>query len=352
MLNEYREFLDYTSNLELKIKSEKPNFISGEIYGRLLKDSITLRYGIERAFTIISRRYLFHDIDNIDILSPLNKKNRKERLELAMEAMKTWSSTESIRDIRYNNLVGKYGCGRFYDYMIDIKSAFHNILERINQGEIERTSAKIKDYHTTLKNTEKAIQFWQDTYLPKVLSRTFYSNESELKSKFSNRIITFDTILAEAINQGPLKNRSVALSSEFFPYITKYFDEKYKAYMLDFAMTTALYVLDSLNNDNDYQIINTSYMANWLHKKNFDRSFKLFSLKLSDNDLFAEDIVYNVTKKIYIAEEITKFFHIIDEVNPPIGDYFIITDDIPLKDLKSKFKSLYNQFYPQKKANS
>lgn len=350
MLNEYQEFLDYTSSLELKVKSEKPNFISGEIYGRLLKDSITLRRGIERALTIISRRYLFHDLDDVNKLTPLNKENRKVRLDLAMGALKTWCSTESIKDTRYNSLVGKYGCGRFYDYMIDVKNAFHNILERINQGEIERTSAKIKDYQITLENTDKAIDFWKVTYLPKVLSKTFYSNESNLKSKYSNRIITFDTILAQAINQGPLKKRSVALSYDFFPFIVEYFNEKYKAYMFDFALTTALYVLDSSNSDNDYQIINTTYMANWLHKKNFDRSFKLFNQKLSDTDLFAEEIVFNVTKKIYIAEEITKFFIIIDEVNPPKEGYFIITDDIPLKVLNGEFKSLYNQSL-QKKAN-
>lgn len=351
MLNEYREYDDYTSKLGLKVNSDKPNFTDAEIYGRLLKVTLTLYHGIERALVIIARRYLFHDLNDIHTKIPLTKENNDQRIDLAMRAMNLWCSYETLDDQSFKDLIGKYGHGRFYDYMLDAKNAFQNILNRIEKGEIERGKAKIKDYISTKNKLETSLSDWEMKYVPQVLSKTFYSNNSELKAKYSNRIITFDTIIADAIYQGPLQNHSVAISHDFFPYISSCFDEKFKAYMFDFAITTALYVVDKTKNDNEYQIINTSYMANWLHKKNFDRSFKKFNLKLSDRDLFAEDIIFNVTKKVYIDEEITQFFRIIDETNPIKENEFMITDDIELKDLKKAFKVLYEQSKVQKNTN-
>jgi hypothetical protein len=342
MLDEIKEYYDYTTGLTVKEYLNPKGFDVGGIYGRLLKNTVTLRHGIERALLIISRRFLFHELNDINQTIHITKDNQNERLKIAMNALKIWCSTEKIDQTDFKDLVGVQGHGRYFDYMLDIEYVFEKFLKDIETNDTNLVSRKVNDAISILEKTKIAIDYWKIDYLPKVLSRSFYSNESNLKLKFSNRIITFDIILAEAMNMGPLKSRFVMVSLDLIPKLKRYLNPKYQNYIFDFVLTAALYVVSSLDNDNEYQLINTANVSNWLDKKNYDRSFDAFSKKLSSTNLFDEEIVFNVAKKIYLDSEIADYFRVVKTITED-EKYFIISDKTSYKELSEKFKEVYNK---------
>ncbi|MBU1142071.1 MAG: hypothetical protein KKH92_00335 [Firmicutes bacterium] len=342
MLNEFKEYYDYTRDLTLSVNSAKPRFKSGEIYGRLLLESITKRSGIDRALTIIARRFLFHELNDIEKLTELDDAVLKKRVSDTEKYLLDWCSDQLIAVETPNELIGKYGNGRFYDYMKDAHTAFSNLIKRIESNEIKSTEAHLKDYKSTVSRIEKSILNWSDGYLPGLTKNRFFSMTG-MKNKYDNKIVTLDIIIANAINEGPLKHRSVLIPFSTFKRLNEIFESPYRSYMTDFLVTTALYVVNKSENDNDYQMINDAYMSNWLRKKNFHRSFRIFHDVLSQKEHFSQEIVFNVTKKIHISDELTEGI-LLSNSNTTNEDYLLISDNIPLKDLKKQISTIYTLY--------
>lgn len=342
MLNEFKEYEDYTSLLVLSVNSEKPRFKSGEIYGRLLLESITKRSGIDRALTIIARRFLYHDRNDISKTIKSSDINLEKTVPYVRECLLAWCSNKSLSSETPKELVGKFGNGRFYDYMKDAHLAFTNLIKRIELGELTATERQFSDYTSSAFRIESAINKWDSDYFPGLIKNEFYSIKG-MKNKFDNKILTLDIIIANALNEGPLRNRSVVVPKTSFKLFYEVFEKPYRAFITDFLFTLSLYLVQKKENENDYQIINDANMSNWLRKKNYSRSFEAFHDKLSQKELFAQEIVFNVTKKIFISEFLTESLIINDNFKLN-DDGIVITDDVSQKELKRIISSAYN-FY-------
>jgi hypothetical protein len=342
MLNEFKEYEDYTSLLVLSVNSEKPRFKSGEIYGRLLLESITKRFGIDRALTIIARRFIYHDKNDISKVIKSGGNTLEDTIHYVRDCLLAWCSNKSLSNETPKELVGKFGNGRFYDYMKDSHLAFTNLIKRIELGELKATKRQLSDYTSSAFKIESSINKWDSDYFPGLIKNEFYSIKG-MKNKFDNKILTLDIIIANALNEGPLRNRSVVIPKTTFKLFYEVFEKPYKAFITDFLYTLSLYLVQKKESETDYQIINDANISNWLRKKSYSRSFKAFHDKLSQKELFAQEIVFNVTKKIFISDLLTESLYVCDSVNLNSED-IIITDDIPQKELKKIISDAYN-FY-------
>ena len=125
MLNEWTEFLQYTSPVTYTATGKRDN----SYLGRFTYTTLTNFEGMARILTILARGYLFHDADG-NILDG----KPKERIDLARRALLVWCSIPDSKkatpkeewqcktDFReYRNefptLVDENGCGWFYRHV-------------------------------------------------------------------------------------------------------------------------------------------------------------------------------------------------------------------------------------------
>ncbi|BCR35183.1 hypothetical protein [Mariniplasma anaerobium] len=351
MLNEFKEYDDYTKDLILNVDVKNPEFKSGEIYGRLLLESITKRSGIDRALTIIARRFIFHDEKDIRKLNTLEESELLNRIKLVENYLIAWCSNHKIESDLPKELIGVSGNGRYYDYMQEARDAFNNLIARITNKELEDTKINLKNYMLTAKSIEKSIVYWNDVYLTGLIKNKFYSIHG-MKNKYDNKIVTLDLIIANAIQDGPLKNHYVYFPISIFNKLIDAFEVTHRKYITDFLLTCAYYLVKKENSENDYLVINDAHMSNWLGKKNYYRSFKLFHNALSQKELFSQEIVFNVAKKISISDELTEGTLVKYDDASANNDYIVISDDLPYALLDTKLSQLYNHYYKtQKKSN-
>ena len=83
MLNEWTEFLQYTSPVTYMATGKRDN----SYLGRFTYTTLTNFEGMARILTILARGYLFHDADG-NILDG----KPKERIDLARRALLVWCS--------------------------------------------------------------------------------------------------------------------------------------------------------------------------------------------------------------------------------------------------------------------
>lgn len=343
MLNEFIEFKDYTLNLNIKTKYTTNDCFNGGIYGRLLKETIVFRRGLERVFTIIVRRYLFHSLDDIYVVSPLTKENRSEQIELAYKAVTTWSSCTAITKPQFPELVDDTGYGKYYRYIRSIHEVFSEIVRRYKNNSLTISERNFDDSVKIVHSLDSAMYTWCNDYVPNILSKRFYSTDSNLKNKFANKIITFDTIIADAIHEGPLRNTTVLVPYTTIQLLATTLKVKYHAWILYFLYVLSFYVAISQTNSSQYQVVNMNDLANWLRKKNIDRSFREFTKLLSTEKWYGEEILSGVLKKIYISNELTDGTEVVSTTASKPG-YIAISDDIKPTVISTLVKSLYKSY--------
>ena len=345
MLNEYKEYKEYTIDLKPSVTPGDNFNKNTNIYGRILRESLTERYGLKRILTIIARRFIYHDIIDIHKKIDISVKNKYNQLNQAKTALGQWCSYNLVNTAISSEVVNKDKIGCYYGYMNDLLTIYEEKLSN------KSTESNIKDsYITRYKGIETAMIEWK-AYYDNTLNHDFYSTNDGVTNKFDNKIITLDIIIAEALNIGPLKNRVVNIPYESIKNLIPLFNSKYKEFIGGFIFTSAYYYSQLSDNSNEYQLFNNFDMANWLSNSKFYKQQKSFNKILSEKNMYGTELIQNVINKAIISNEIIKDYILEDvellNILPTKENHFLISDDIKLEKVKLDLNKLYNGFYKQ-----
>lgn len=252
MLDEINEFEQYTCNPSASNRL-KPYFI------------IKSRGGLPRALTVIARHYLYNEYKYNELTDSDKKKEAREKTKCILAA---W-------------------CG--FDYTNDEAS--------IKDANADKLKNWLPDY---LKNKdsdvlgEEVAKKWnvkEQKDLYQLSNHTFFSING----------INFYSIIADAINDGPLKNNVLIFKKDFFSLIKnggKISFGKYE-FVSRFLCIIAAYLLaDGTDTPGGKQIqLNNIDLANWMGYQPFGQGSKKDSFfpKVKDY-LTAEGSLYTIEK--------------------------------------------------------
>lgn len=352
MLNEYKEYYDYTEKLSVNWEAEK----EAKVYSRLQLETVTKKFmGLTRVLTVIARRFLYHDLEDIGKKIILSEKNKAYQIKLSKIALECWASYDDI-DLSYifddessriieslrvhtPEIFGKNRTGKFMEYVHDLKKHFDDYIAN------NPTSTQRK----VPKSLVEAITKWSNTYFDKQLNKEFYNNEEGLRQKYSNKIVTFDIVIADALHEKELKNKAVYIPVKILNELCKIFEKKYSIMTTDYLYTSAYYFLKFEDNEVEYQMINMKDLSNWREKRTYSRVYKNFLELLASTGNLGEDFVSNQAKKITINGRLLEGYRLEEKEHqfefPQIDDYILICDDIPSGNIESTIGKLYNKAF-------
>jgi hypothetical protein len=354
MLNEIKEFKEYTSELkisEIDLNSYTRNY---SIYGRIRfkgnskkkpikfdisNDTETYRFpGIERILTIIARGYYFHNINkDLEILK--NDVTHKVRIKTTEEALRGFLSLDiddnsmnySYLNNKYNNLVDKDGKGLLLKYLHSIKNFYEKLIKNKTLSNDEQNSAnsEIKKLYATIEGLNLEIKSLLID--PFAKQNKFYTNKNYNQ-------IYLKTIIAKAINKGPLKNKIVYINKNDFK---RFLNVNLKTNKLSAKhyMLFALFFYYLANNESfKYVAINNFDFVNWLNTSKFSDEVILFQ-KL--NTLGLEYKLINNTRKLIrfnkeLLSEINFYISYDSHSSTKNEDYYVFKDEGLLSDEKKK----------------
>ncbi len=205
MLNEWTEFLQYTSPVSYTATGKRDN----SYLGRFTYTTLTDFEGMARILTILARGYLFHDSDG-NILD----ENPKDRIDLTHQALLAWCSIPDSKkatpkeewqyrtDFReysgeFPSLVDENGGGWFYRHV-------HVIIDfvRDNPALVSKTAQN---------NCEALANGFDKEWRNKVKQ---FQTPIFSRSTKGAWVLRFDDILADALELGALRKDEISLSDE------------------------------------------------------------------------------------------------------------------------------------------
>ncbi len=341
MLNEYKEYYDYTRDLRIKdMKIEKFSGTSN-IYGRLQHITIVKRFGLRRVLTIIARRVLFHDLRDVSKIIEYDSEIPPLRIEKAKKAIRNWCSYKLVENPDLPDLKGIKNNGVFFDYMNSAADFYVELLTT----RFDLSKKKRKEYEKKKEKIEKQSDFWKEKYYEEYINKNFYSLNDKVKGKFNSKSFTVDSIIADAINSKELKNLFVEINPDVVNYLHKSLNIEYNSFIPDIILIASIYKLKCELNDNKYQILNIYEISNWLGKRLDKDDLKLNLSILNNLDIYGEDIISNSTKKVYFNEEIINCISIIDssQSDNVSKSSLLINDDIGFHGFRLEINNLYKK---------
>ena len=254
MLNEIEEFKAYTGKPVYKCSGKRDLSFLGRFSFEMMKDFT----GLSRVLTIIARGYMF--------------RNGAPDVNFARRALCAWCS---IPDKKHAAPKEEWQFGTDFS---DLHEEFPELVDKTGKGWFYRHVHKVEKFIT--KNSEK-------------MSKTTLSNAEPLKTRFDAAwkdkvkqyqvslyspetkgawVLRFDDVLADALELGPLADKTVSFSD----------DEKERIQALlpdglpyEAAETVIAYCIANKPDDSDYVILpvsnfdayfgNTSFSHKWLN---------------------------------------------------------------------------------------
>jgi hypothetical protein len=340
MLNEFKEYLDYTTNLKSVSNISEDYNTNTTSYGRIISKSIKSHYGFKRILTIIARRFIFHDITDISKILSISEDNKFSQIDLAKTALNQWSSSDIVESPIHQDLVGSNNHGRYYSYLNDLLKSYLDLMLRFPSKK-----TKIEPIYKTIEN---AMLFWKN-YVKDTLSHDFYSTEQSIKNKFGNKVITFDLIVANALNDGPLVNQAVYIPHNNFNGLVHLFETTYRKPIRVFIYISALYAVLFKKSNNVYQLIDLTDLSNWLSNSKIKNQHSKFYKTLMTKNIYGVDTIKNVANKVSFSYDIIKDYKIeTKELNNLFEErvgYFLLTDDKSIEVLEKEIENLYKKHY-------
>lgn len=233
MLNELEEFKAYTSLVEYKVNSKGDT----SFLGRFTFESLLNFEGMVRTLTIIARGYM-HKTDTSDIegarqalcawCSIPDSKNAAPK--------EAWQSGSDFRELHeaYPELVDENGSGWFYRHV-----------HRVAQFVLQNPDAVRKGYaEQALAIQDKFDKMWRD----KVGQFQVPIFTLTTKGAWTLR---FDDILADALEQGPLKHYKITLPEEVEQKVLELVEKKTVPYVCDLIR----YYLAHKQEDTDWVVL-------------------------------------------------------------------------------------------------
>ena len=281
MLNEWKEFLQYTSPVSYTATGKRDN----SYLGRFTYTTLTDFEGMARILTILARGYLFHDADG-NILD----EKPKERIDLARRALLAWCSIPDSKkatpkeewqyrtDFReYNSefpaLVDENGGGWFYrhvhgiiDFVKDnpalVSKTAQNNCEALSNGFDKEWRNKVKQFQTPIfsRSTKGA---W---------------------------VLRFDDIIADALELGALRKYEISLSSEDIQAIAALTPKEVPA---DVIHTLIAYYRANKPEDSDWVVLPVASFDAYFGSTNFSHKWLV---KIPDTILTREKQSFGVCR--------------------------------------------------------
>lgn len=258
MLNEWIELQQYTFDLE-----------SGTCKPRLNYRNICNKLsGMERAMTVVARFGYYHA-------------GAQEPIAFTRQLLKTWCGASEDCPSGFEQL--RCWLPRYIEKVL--------IAPRQASGtSVSRLEAALEDL------SKKKTEFGKKLMIP------YISDEEASRWVNDYKKITYDGILAAAIEQGPLQNRLLVCRSDLFAPIRKRRGRLLPADRDRISKLLAAFLLGRTNELQEYAVINKSDIANWceddpkLDKDDYDKYF------FGDEPLFSVKQVGSNVVKLTVAQ--------------------------------------------------
>lgn len=195
MINEMEEFKAYTEPVNYTSTGKR-----GTAYlGRFIFDTFLSFEGLKRVLTIIARGYMFRNGENIEYTrralcawcSIPSSKNATPKKE--------WQYETDFKNLHneFPKLVDKNGCGWFCRHVKSVAEFIKSNPNKVNKSVYNKVDLLGSKFDTAWR--KKVMQFQVPLFSP------------QTKGAW---LINFDSILADAKVQGPLRNPDINLSDE------------------------------------------------------------------------------------------------------------------------------------------
>ena len=281
MLNEWTEFLQYTSPVTYTAAGKRDN----SYLGRFTYTTLTGFEGMARILTILARGYLFHD-ENGNVLDG----NPKTRIELVRRALLAWCSTPDSKnatpkevwqyrtDFReysgdFPNLVDENGGGWFYRHVhgvIDFVRDKPNLVSKTAQNNCE---AVANGFDKEWRNKVKQFQ-------TPIFSR----------STKGAWVLRLDDVLADALELGALRRDEVVLSDEEIQAVAALITKDVPAAVIH---TLIAYYRANKPEDSDWVVLPVASFDAYFGSTNFSHKWLV---KIPDTVLIREKQSFGVCR--------------------------------------------------------
>lgn len=205
MIDEWEEFLAYTTTPSYTVTDKR----AASFMGRFTMDMITKNIGLSRVLTILARGYLHHKADGslLDCDPYLRTDHVRNALcawcsiPKARHAKKTadWYYETDFRKLhdQFPELVDTEGRGWYYRHVHGIANFMLTNPTRVHKSLAEKAEKISTGFDAQWRN--KVVQFQVPLFSPNTQG---------------GWIIRFDDVIADALEQGPLRNLDITLSPE------------------------------------------------------------------------------------------------------------------------------------------
>ena len=242
MLNEWKEFQDYTGTVNYTARNKQDT----TYLGRFTFDTILDFEGLNRVLAILARGFLFHNEDGGLVKAP------RERIDYAKRGLCAWCSVPDSKKatpreawqfgsdfgelhVDFPGLVEENGNGWFHRHVHRVEAFVRENPERVSSSAQKKCSAIEKGFD----------QAWRD----KVIQMQIPLFAPTTKGQWGLR---FDSCLAQALELGPLRNEGPELSPALVEQLRTLAP---KGVSLDMVKTLVSYYLANKPEDSDWVVL-------------------------------------------------------------------------------------------------
>ena len=235
MLNEWKEFQDYTGTVTYTARNKQDT----TYLGRFTFDTILDFEGLNRVLTILARGFLFHNEDG----SPA---------EAPREAWQFGSDFGELHS-EFPGLVDENGSGWFHRHVHRVAAFVRENPKRISSSAQKKCAAIEKGFD----------QAWRD----KVIQMQIPLFAPTTKGQWGLR---FDSFLAQALELGPLRDKEQSLPPELVEQLRTLTP---KGVPLDMVTTLVSYYLANKPEDSDWVVLPVANFDAYFGTTSFGRKY-------------------------------------------------------------------------------
>ena len=260
MLNEWKEFLDYTGTVNYTARNKQDT----TYLGRFTFDTILDFEGLNRVLAILARGFLFHNEDGGLVKAP------RERIDYAKRGLCAWCSVPDSKKatpreawqfgsdfgelhVDFPGLVEENGNGWFHRHVHRVEAFVRENPERVSSSAQKKCSAIEKGFD----------QAWRD----KVIQMQIPLFAPTTKGQWGLR---FDSCLAQALELGPLRNEGPELSPALVEQLRTLAP---KGVSLDMVKTLVSYYLANKPEDSDWVVLPVANFDAYFGTTSFGRKY-------------------------------------------------------------------------------
>ena len=260
MLNEWKEFQDYTGTVNYTARNKQDT----TYLGRFTFDTILDFEGLNRVLAILARGFLFHNEDGGLVKAP------RERIDYAKRGLCAWRSVPDSKKatpreawqfgsdfgelhVDFPGLVEENGNGWFHRHVHRVEAFVRENPERVSSSAQKKCSAIEKGFD----------QAWRD----KVIQMQIPLFAPTTKGQWGLR---FDSCLAQALELGPLRNEGPELSPALVEQLRTLAP---KGVSLDMVKTLVSYYLANKPEDSDWVVLPVANFDAYFGTTSFGRKY-------------------------------------------------------------------------------